>query len=128
MRAIYKKRYEHNIGIFMKKLVNTVIFLGASFIGATVNAGTWHGSKISHVYPTASGEFILRFVSDSAACTSGESPDYYRVKVGKNDITEEGSKKIFATALAAAMAEKTVNIYFDETTSSCYINRIQIEI
>lgn len=108
----------------MKRLLAFIVL----FSPITAFAGTWHSSKISHVYPTASGEFVLKFESDSAACTSGDSPDYYRVKVGENYVTQEGANKIFATALAAAMAGKTINIYFDETTSHCYINRIQIQI
>ena len=106
----------------MKKIINTIFFLSAFLVVSIANAGIWHDSKISHVYPTASGEFILKFESDSSACTSGEAPDYYRVKVDKHGVTQEGSNKIFATALAAAMAGKTVNIYFDESTSSKYDN------
>ncbi|MBX2849125.1 MAG: hypothetical protein KTR16_12440 [Acidiferrobacterales bacterium] len=108
----------------MNKLVFT-LFLLCLNTGAL--AGVWHsGVKINTVYPLADGNFILRLDQDHQGCLATQSPDYYRVSVGENDVNEEGANKLFSLAMAASLSGKKVNIYFQEGTEGCYINRIML--
>ena len=42
-------------------------------------------------------------------------------------MTLDGRKALFAVATAAAASKKNVFVAFDDSTSSCYINRIWAE-
>nr|BDD45212.1 hypothetical protein 18 [Saccharospirillaceae bacterium] len=109
-----------------KRAITTLVILVAS-ISMAVAESTWHTDvKIKKVYPLASGDFVLILNKDSAKCTGVESPNYYRVAVGENRVTAEGANKIYSAALSAAMANKSVNINFDDSTPHCYINRLQV--
>lgn len=88
-------------------------------------AETFHKSHLVRVYPTATGDFVLTFESDDANCT-GNSPKYYRVRVGAAGVTVDGAKAMLATALTAKASGFMVGIYFDDSTSDCLINRLYI--
>ena len=90
-------------------------------------AEVWHTSKIKHVYPLADGSFVLTFVVDSPACNNGSTPKYHYVAVGQTGVTTEGLRSMLSTALAAAAAQKTVNIAFDDSTTACYVNRLSVD-
>lgn len=112
----------------MKSALFTVLLL-CFVVGmqSTYAAARWHtGVKIKMVYPLSGGDFVLTFDQDNPSCTSDSSPDYYRVSVGQNGVTAEGADKMYAAALTAASSGKTVNINFDDATSGCYVNRLEV--
>lgn len=83
-------------------------------------------ATIKSIYTLAGGGIRLQLDNDSSSCTSTTSPDYYTVEVGANSVTTEGLNKIYSNVLAAAATGKSVNIYFDDGTPSCYVNRIKV--
>lgn len=110
----------------MKKTIAICTLILCCFAVTNSLAGTWHNSTIKSVYPLADGNFILTLEGDSQQCTSTNSPDYYYVEVGENSITAEGVDIIYSAALTAAVSGKSVDIYFDESTPKCHINRIRV--
>ncbi|TQV86651.1 response regulator receiver protein [Aliikangiella coralliicola] len=90
-------------------------------------AGVWHTSKIKMIYPLADGSVILTFKSDSASCTNAGIPKHYQLKVNSNGVTETALNNIYSIAMLAFSTGKNLTIYFDDSTSSCYINRMLIE-
>lgn len=85
----------------------------------------WHTSTIRTVYPLAEGGFVLIFTTDSPACPA-VSPKYHFVMLNQNGMTAAGLKNLYAGALTAAAAAKEVSIYFDPTSTECYVNRMII--
>lgn len=109
----------------MKKIFAVMALL--SVTSAAFSATVWHGSTVKSVYPQSDGSLILIFNTDSAACTSASSPNYYYVTVGQNGVTEQGSNKIYAAALSAGHAGNSISFAFDDSTSNCYINRFLVD-
>lgn len=96
-----------------------------SFTTAVFAAPNWHTSTLHAVYPMADGSFILLFNTNAAACTNPNAPyKYHYVKVDQNGMTEAGAQKIYAAALMALAAGKTVTINFDDASDGCYVNRL----
>ncbi|AWF83392.1 response regulator receiver protein [Microbulbifer sp. A4B17] len=87
----------------------------------------WFTSTVTWIYPHGDGHFVITFADDSPSCTSGINPKYHRVKVGENGVTKEGLNLMFSAALAGAAAGKEVRINFDDSSSSCYINRLFVK-
>ena len=85
---------------------------------------SWQSGPLSVIYPFADGNFALMFSTDNSACTSVENPKRYHVIVGANGMTVEGAKKIYATAMAAMSLNKPLSVAFDNSSSSCYVNRV----
>ena len=106
--------------MFLFAVIGTLLF------NSTAYAEKWHTSTIDKVYVVSSGALILIFSTDSESCTNGNDPDYYRVETGYNGMTIEGLKHILSLALTAATTKTPVTFAFDETTDSCYINRLQV--
>ncbi|MEX2964564.1 response regulator receiver protein [Microbulbifer sp. TYP-18] len=127
MMGKYKKMSKVKIvGINMKKLIFIVSgLLLSSICYADFH---WHTSKIKAVYPLNDGQVIFQFESESPDCPSPGSPHYYYLSVGQSSVTQEGADKMYSAALAAAMANKQVRIYFDDSSQNCFINRLFIDI
>jgi hypothetical protein len=89
-------------------------------------AESWHTSTIKHVYPRADGSFVLVFAVNAADCTNGNTGKYHYVTPTQNGMTDAGAAKIYAAALLAVAMEKSVQVAFDNATSSCHINRLLI--
>ena len=87
-------------------------------------ADVWLHSKIARVYTLSGGGFVLQFEDDAPACTNANSPKYFYVSVGNNGVTQEGMQNLLASALTAASTGVNVSVYFDDSTTSCFINRI----
>lgn len=87
----------------------------------------WHSSQLHSIYPLADGAFALSFKTDSAQCTSTETPKYYYVRVGENGVTQDAAEKIYSAALAAGMADKEVQVNFDDATDGCFVNRLYLK-
>ena len=94
----------------------------------TLATERFHTSTIRMVYPVSSGDFVIGFDTEVSTCTSTASPKQLYVAVGQNGVTATGSAKMFAAALAALYARGIVTIAFDDATTACYINRIQVGI
>ena len=86
----------------------------------------YFSSTVKQIYPLASGDFVLLFDTESPNCTSASSPKYYYVQVGQNNMTIEGSKKIYSAAMLAYSMNKQLSVAFDDATYQCFINRVTI--
>jgi hypothetical protein len=95
--------------------------------GTALAANAYHGAQLKSVYPLSDGSFVLVFMTDTAACSSTNSPKYFYVTAGQNGVTADGVKNMLAAALTAFALEKLVYIAFDDATPSCYINRLSVE-
>jgi hypothetical protein len=90
------------------------------------SAETWHVSTLKMVYPQADGVFVLIFDTDAPNC-SGVGPNkYHYVSPTHNGVTDEGAKRLYAAALTALAADKTVQVAFDNATTFCYVNRLVV--
>ncbi len=89
-------------------------------------APTWHTSTIRSVYPLSDGSVVLTFDSDSPNCSNASDPDYYYIRVGQNGMTSDGLKLLYAAALTAFTTGSRVSINYDDATTGCYINRLNI--
>lgn len=115
------------IEIIMRYLIFMFMFM-VSFSSISLSSNeVWHSSIIESVYPLASGNFVMRFKNQSSACTSVNNPKYHYVDVGVNGMSEGGANKIYSAALAAAMAEKTVTVIFDKSSTRCNIDRLLVK-
>jgi len=91
-----------------------------------VAAESWLISTLRAVYPQADGTFVITFDTNAADCTNTATNKYHSVVPGQNGMTDEGAKKLYAAALAALAADKTVQVAFDNATSNCYVNRLLV--
>lgn len=108
--------------------MKNICFLLALMLLSTPSlaASVWHTSKISHVYPISSGDFIIIFENTSQDCT--RSDNYFYVEANQNGVTPEGRDKMFSTVLSAALAGKEITINFDSSSDKCHVNRLYIRI
>ncbi|MEW5251045.1 response regulator receiver protein [Microbulbifer discodermiae] len=81
-------------------------------------------SQVTRVYPFGNGTFVITLQESSPSCT--RTDNYYHVKVGENGVTQEGLQLMFSAALAGLASGKNVSIFFDSSSSNCYINRLSI--
>ena len=85
----------------------------------------WHNSTLAWVYPQAAGDFVMGFDVSPTFCTNANTPvKYLYVTVGQNGVTAEGAQKMYAAALTALSLAKPLTVAFDDSTSSCYVNRL----
>jgi hypothetical protein len=104
-------------------LVGTLLATG---VAETNAAEGWHQDNVKTVYPMSNGDFVVTFVNSPAACLNGSNPKYLYVQVGSNGVTIDGAKSMLATALAAFVAGKKLTVVFDDTSTSCNVNRMTI--
>jgi hypothetical protein len=95
-------------------------------LSAIANAEAWHTSTIKQVYPLGDGSFVLIMTVDAAACSGTPGSKYHYVRPGVNGVTSDGVRAMLATALTAFALGKTVSMAFDETSSSCDVNRFSM--
>ncbi len=84
-------------------------------------------STLAFVYPFGDGSFVLGFTQGSTFCQSQNSPQYFYVTPGQNNVTADGAKATLATALTAFALGRTLSVYFDDSTIYCYVNRFSIQ-
>ena len=119
-----RSRFTRRSSIFRQTLAATILFAGLAPVLQA--ADVWHRSTLKAIYPLADGNYILSFTSDAPGCTSTNSPKYHYVFVNENGISEEASKKIYAASLLAYSLGQSVSIVYNDTTSSCFINRLYL--
>lgn len=90
------------------------------------SAEVWHTSRVAIIYPLADGPVGIMFHDDAASCTNTGSPKRHYLVVGQNSVTADGFERIYAAVLTALATGKSISIAFDDTTSSCYINRAML--
>jgi len=90
------------------------------------SADTLITSTVTSVYPLSSGAFIITIRDDVPACYSALSPKQFHVQVGMNGVTEASLKLIYAASLVAVAGGHTVTFGFDESSTQCYIDRLQV--
>ena len=104
-----------------------LVILLMSFSFKVFAAGVWHSSTVNSVNPFATGSFAVTFKTDSSSCPNGSSPKKYYVEVGQNGVTQEAINKMYSAFIAAGMAGKDVSIYFEDSSTGCYINRLSVD-
>jgi hypothetical protein len=95
-------------------------------VSAISNAEAVHTSTIKTVYPLANGSFVLIMTEDAPSCGGTPGSKYHYVRPGVFGVTSDGVRAMLASALTAFALGKTVSIVFDETITSCDINRFTI--
>ncbi len=107
------------------KLIGATI-AAASFASSVPAAETWTSGILKSVYPLGNGSFVITFVNSSPGCTNANNPKYLFVAAGENGVTADGVRAMLATSLTAFVSGKSIQAAFDDSTSSCYINRLAI--
>lgn len=108
------------------KLILVIIFTGfyASFC---FSASQSHLSEVARIQTQSNGDWIIFFKDQDPDCTSTNTPwKKHHVYVGKNGVDEDGSTKMLSLALTAAVSGKKVVVYFDDSSSECYVNRLYV--
>lgn len=115
----------------MRNMKLSLLFaIAGAMFGPTpsVSAATQYtvSTTIKAVYPHTDGWFILTLASDvdsdgQVHCTNGTTPNkYYFFQPGQAQVIADGAKAMLATALAAFAMQSTVQVVFDDSTTSCY--------
>jgi hypothetical protein len=73
--------------------VLAVIATGAGQSPVALAAEQFHSGTLKWLYPLGSGDFVIGFHADTAACPSTYSPKYMHVVVGQNGVTSDGAKR-----------------------------------
>lgn len=108
-------------------LVKTALVAGIALMAGTASAAeAWGAGTVRSVYPLASGSFVITLATDPPGCPSASSPKYLYVVAGENGVTADGVKAMLAAALAAMAMDKTIHVAFDDSSVSCYVNRLSV--
>ena len=94
--------------------------------GSALGGEAWGVDTVKMVYPLANGSFVLILNTSPPSCPSAGNPKYLYVVAGENGVTADGVKAMLATALTAAAAGKQLQVAFDDSTVSCYVNRLAL--
>jgi hypothetical protein len=94
--------------------------------GSAIASEQWVTDNVKYVYPQPDGSFVISFVNPQPICTSTATPQYFTVQAGANGMTADGVKVMFATALTALATDKQIQLAFEASTASCYVNRLRI--
>lgn len=108
----------------MKKAAISILLI--LFTTPTFSAEVSHTASIKTIYPLSDGSVGLRFDSDSSSCTNPNTPKYYNLRVGQSGVTEAALDRMLSLLLVAATSSMRVTVVFDDATSACYINRLQL--
>jgi hypothetical protein len=107
----------------MKKLFIFAFFTLLSV--SAYSAGVWHSSNIKTIYPLANGSVVVTFSTPSTNCSNPDG--YYYLSKDEGAVTQDGIDSMLSVLLVAASTGKIVNVYFNKDSSSCYINRLNIQ-
>lgn len=88
---------------------------------------TWHTSKVKKIYPLGNGDIVLKFFDNHLKCNNNDTPGAFYLSVNQNKVTSDGFKNMLSVVLTAAATSKEVSVYFDASSSSCYINRLFVD-
>lgn len=82
-----------------------------------------HTGTLKWIYPQADGSYVLTFDTNPSACPNANATKYLYVQVGQNGMTAESAKYIYAAALSAMSLGKQLQVYYNDASIYCYINR-----
>ena len=82
---------------------------------------------LKYVYALSDGGIALTFQVDPANCPGPGPGKYLYIYAGQYGTNALGAKNMYAQALAAKLANRVVTVGFDDSTTSCFINRLRIE-
>ena len=108
----------------MKKFIILLYLILSSTIPFVASASVWFTSTVKRVYPLANGDFVVLFNDVNTKCV--HESGYHYIEVNRNGITESGRDKMYSAFFVAGSAKNQVKIFFDETSSNCNINRMQV--
>lgn len=88
-------------------------------------ANAWrNGVQISSIQPLEDGNFYIYGPAGmDNACSAGK---VMSLKSGFNGQTAAGVKAVATVALLAITLGKPVNVYYDNSSSNCYINELEL--
>jgi hypothetical protein len=101
------------------RLVGACSMLAMSPTGWAASVGfTAHLTSVTAI---GDGRSVLQFDTTSSSCPA--TPQGFYVAAGQNGVTADGAKSILSTAFLAFALGKTLNIFFDSSTSYCYVSQ-----
>jgi len=78
-------------------------------------------AHLTSITAIGDGRSVLQFDALSSSCPA--TPQGFYVAAGQNGVTADGAKSILSTAFLAFALGKTLNIFFDSSTSYCYVSQ-----
>lgn len=97
-----------------------------SMTGTATAAEAWGTGTLLNVYPLSTGNFVITLATDPPGCPATASPKYLYVVAGENGVTADGVKAMLAAALTALATDKVVSVAFENSSVSCYVNRLSV--
>jgi hypothetical protein len=88
-------------------------------------ANVWFDGPLQFVYPLSDGSFVLGMTGDLPCGASG-TVKYLYVTPGSNGVTVDAAKNMLAVALTAFALEKSIQVVYENASTSCYVNRFLI--
>ena len=104
---------------------NILLLILTTFSLSAFAENVWHQSTIKTIYPQSDGGFVIIFDSSSLNCSRPDK--YHFVSANQNGVTQEGVNSMLSVVLTAATLNKSIMVYFDKESSSCVVNRLQVE-
>lgn len=90
-------------------------------------ANVWHtGStlKVASIYALGDGGIAISLSTNAPTCPN--TNHYLYLYEGANGVTAAGFKHVLAAVYMAYANDRTIAVYFDDATSSCYIAKVEI--
>lgn len=111
----------------MKKMVLGAVMAAATLFASTeaFSANVWKNSmEITSIMTLTDGGFIVQGPAGIAPeCSGGNS---FYVRANQNSQTSDGVKTALALSLTAYSVGKSVNLLFDNTNATCYVQIVQV--
>ena len=93
------------------------------------NATTqWYSGTVQQIYPLSDGSFEIGTSSVLPTCAgNGNGGVYLNVAPGENSMTASGVQNMLATLLTTFALGRSIQIAYDDGTTSCYVNRLLMQ-
>jgi hypothetical protein len=107
---------------------SVIIALALLYHADPAQAGTvWYQGAVQLIYPFNDGSFAVGVPTSLPLCLGSGSGSYLFVVPNANAVTADGAKNMLATVLMAFALGKTISVAYDDSSSSCYVNRLLIQ-
>lgn len=108
--------------------ISAAFIVLAPFIVPASAATQWYAGTIQQIYPMNDGSFEIATTSTLATCAgNGNGGVYLSVVPGESSVNASGAENMLATLLTAFALGRSVQIAYDDGTSSCYVNRLLMQ-
>jgi len=106
----------------MKTLMRLAVLIAV--FGASLPAQTapnWTGHKeISYLQVMEHGGFLISFTTPLSTPCASAGPTVVYIYPGMNAMSVDGVKAHYATALAAYLSGKKINVMYDDASTYCW--------